>query len=292
MDAQVQGLLRRGFDEGVERYGELGLDFDRYASDVEELVKQARAALGLPMDDQILVAALRKRALADLYLTRACEAGHELAWEALVANFEHRLAGLARKEEGRRATPEASASELMATLALPPPKGQARTHIGTFAGMGALWAWLATNLVRGLWKSERKRAREAAELPEDESQTRGVAPVWAGQVAEETAASLATTLDDVWQTLTREERLCLILKHRQSLAQRRIGELFAVPEYQVSRWIKRAMAKLRAAIDHGVRAPDSTDRPTWEHLRATLGSKLASFEALEAPSLGGSGETP
>ncbi len=275
-------LLRRGFEEGQNRHGELDLSFDTYAHDVLAMIRTARSALGLPVTPSRIEAALPKRALSDLYLARACEAGSERAWEVLVATYESRLIALAAREGGRRAGPEQAVSALFAELALPAARGGARTHIGTFAGMGALGAWLATNLVRRVWNAERTRQRQRGTATADTTSLEE--PVWAGEVARDAADQLRTALDAGWRTLTKEERLCFLLKHRHGMKQRRVAALLGTAEYQVSRHIRRATLKIRGAIDHGVSPPDEGEHTAWDHIKATLAEKLATFEALETPS--------
>ncbi len=286
----AHALLRAGFDAGRVAFGPLDLTFDSYASDVVQLVRRAREALGLETTPDDLIVALKYRALKDLTLARACEAGCERAWGVLVSVYQPRLVSHVQRRGGRGATPLHTVSALLSDLALRPPSGKGRTQMGTYAGMGALGAWLATQVARRLWKDRRRRDRDGSTSFVDRERDARASPVWAGSVSAETAAALELALDGAWKALTAEERTCTLLKHRHGCAQRRIATLLGMKEYQVSRIVKRASEKLKAAIVHGVRRPSSDESSTWDHLKARLENKLATFEALE-PLPGGAPST-
>lgn len=271
--------LRDGHARGRATYGDLALALEPYATDVWALTKHTRETLGHGTSPAELEAAIAKRALADLYLTRACERGGESAWAAFVQSYQPRLQGLAVRESRDRLSAEHAVSTVMAELALPPPKGTARTRLGTFAGLGALWVWLSTHLVRTIWREREKRDRHA-ELPDaPEDARRMVEPVWTSQVAAETAALLQTALERAWASLDAEQRLCFLLKHRDGMKQRRIGELLSLPEYQVSRLLTRTVERIRDEVEKSVPAPAGTSGTVWEHLAATLRTRLARFAA-------------
>ncbi len=271
--------LRDGHARGRATYGEVGLELEPYALDVWTLTQRTRETLGHGTTPRELEAAIATRALGDLYLTRACERGGERAWEAFVHAFQKRLQGLAVRKSRNRLSAEHAVSAVLAELALPPPKGGARTRLGTYAGMGALWVWLSTHLVRAIWREQERRAR-TTELPHDAEDTRRVPePVWAGQVAAETGTLLQAALERAWASLDAEQRLCFLLKHRDGWKQRRIGELLSLPEYQVSRSLARAVQRIRDEVEKTVPPPAGTSGSVWDHLAATFRERLARFGA-------------
>lgn len=271
--------LRDGHARGVATYGDLGLLLAPYAEDVWMLTKRTREALGRGTSPSEIEAAIARRALGDLFLARACERGGERAWAAFVHAYRSRLTGLAVREARDRASAEQAVGTLLAELALPPPTGGARTRFGTFAGMGALWVWLSTHLLRAIWR-DRKKGERTVELPDvPEDVRREPEPVWAGQVAAETADALQRALERAWSALDAEQRVCFLLKHRDGMKQRRIAELLALPEYQVSRILTRTVQRIRDEVERTVPLPAGTSGSVWAHLAATLRSRLARFAA-------------
>ena len=295
----VVDVLRTGHAAGIDRYGDLGLPFESYAADVVELVRSARAAMGLETNELQLAAAVAKRALADLYLTRACEhapkaaPGGDSPWDVLVARFHDRLVAAAVREGMRGAEPERRASALLGDLALEPVKSNHRTRIGAFAGMGALWPWLASQLVRAVWRQREKAAR--ADAHEDQLERTSAdarasrskpKPVWAEAVGSEAGDALEAAIGDAWSALPDRARTCFILKHRHRVPQRRIAALLGVGEPAVSRQVKKVVDAIReAAGKQAALCADATTRggEVWEELKARLASTVTRLAAAGPP---------
>lgn len=275
--------LRRGFERGREVHGDHGLPLGDYCRGVREGLRRRRNARHLPADEATVAALVPTLALADLYLVRACDAGSESAWRALVAAYAPRLAALVRAREGRSVDPDAVVTEVFSGLALPPREGGARTCLGTFDGSGSLWSWLAATLVHRLLRAGRDRLRPVG----DEPLERGQAPEAPadGLADAETAAAVDRALTQVWRRLEPEERCALVWKHRHGVPQRRIAALLKVHESRVSRWLDRGLAKLRGAL-----SPLLADGATLdEHARvlgAGLSDHLARLDVVPLPSGG------
>lgn len=278
--ARVQAELGAGYARGIERYGDLGLQVEVFFRDVIRAIRASRELLGLPTTELQLRAALAKRAIEDLYLARACEHGHERAWDVLVAEFEPRLRERAGSRIGPLADGERDATALLADLALPPPKGNARTRIGTFQGLGALWPWLLIQFQRRHWRTRWKQVRESAStdmLHAHSNEAGGwPPPVWSRVLSDEAGDELERIVTRVWKALGARERNCFVLKHRMSMRQRRIAELLGLPEYTVSRAIRTVVDSMREAVERSpVLADASNAEPlTWERLAARLGSVI------------------
>ncbi len=252
------------------------LPFETFREDVLRLVRE-RDGDAAPSEESIA-----RRALDDLYLARACEHGCADAWETMRRQYERRLVGLAMKRGARGADSETVVSDLLGDLTLPAPGGAARTLLGTYAGSGSLWAWLAATLVRRLGR----RAARAGSSDIDAVPAGRLAvedPPWRGSVDRETAAALDRALTDAWRLLEVEERAALSLKHHRGLSQRQVARILGVPEYQVSRSVARAVTKLRAAVERtpGLDRHAADSGSGWELLRQVLASRLASSPAGE-----------
>lgn len=272
-------LLRDGHAEGRAVHGELDLDFDAYAQDVIGLVEGARRALDLDTTPLQLTAALQKRALADLYLARACEHGSDAAWARLVSSYEDRLVALARREGARGGIPERRATGLLSDLALAPASGVARTRMGTFAGLGALWPWLASQLVRSVWHDRRKTRKHAdvqVVAPEEKR-----APVWSDVLGREAGDALERAVTSAWAALPTRARLAFLLKYRHQLRQRRIAALLGVREYTISRDISAVVAAVKSEVEDGGGKAGAGGEDVWVHLRARLHSVLGRLDAAQ-----------
>ena len=276
--AGLEAALRRGYEQGRAEHGALPLTGEEFGAEVLSVVCTRRRALGLACDGAALAEALRERAFADLYLARACEHGSEAAWKRLTSLYTPRLVGLVRRREGGAADAEGLVSELFGELALAPAGGTARTRLGTFDGSGSLWGWLAAALVRRILAHARGRERTVGDLG-DRHPAPSPSPA-EPLLAREAAEALDRALADAWRRLEPDERCAVLWKHRHGLSQRRIAALLGVREDRVSRWIDRALAKLRGAVLPAV--PGGAGEPgtaRWEAVLAVLGRRLASLDA-------------
>lgn len=295
----VVAAIRRGYDEGVRAHGPLGLSPAEFEGDVLALVVARRAGLRLETIARDLPPAIAALSLPDLYLARACERGSADGWRAVAREFTSRLTGLAVRRGARGADADALAGDLLSDLALPAPGGRARTLLGTYAGTGSLWAWLAASLVRRVARRGGRTSAETAGPTDGAAAATADAPPWRDHVDAETARQLDAALRDAWGGLEPEERTCILLKHRHGVAQRRVADLLGVPEYQVSRWLARAVAKIRGAVDRHAGPDAAADGGTslWSRLGEVVERRLASFEAAEphpaeSPAIRPAGETP
>lgn len=277
--------LRRGYEEGVERYGELGLAYDAYAADALEAVDRRFASLSLASTPERTSEALLRMAGGDLYLARACNVGAVEAWAALTKTFTPRLTGLARKRGARGSSADDLVSALLADLALPPPKSRARTLIGTYGGAGSLFGWLSVILVRRMaGEARKKRPQSLDNRPPDEqdvakSPRRPEARTNPTEAAldQETRERVDQALRAAWETCTAKERLALLFKFRDGLSQRRMAEILAVGEPRVSRLVKQALGKLATAVaDH---LPEGLREGAMQAAAESVGETLTSLGA-------------
>jgi RNA polymerase sigma factor (sigma-70 family) len=182
-------------------------------------------------------------------LARACDAGAPGAWERLQKQYRKRLLGFLRRRGARRGEADQVLEEAWGALAAPPPRGGARTAIGTYDGRGSLHAWMATILWRRL--TDRWRARSAAaRLPAPATQPGLHARDPADRVADtETARLLGAALEEAWPRLTPRELQAVVLKYRHQLPQTEIATTLGVGTPRVTRLLESATTRLRASIE-------------------------------------------
>lgn len=276
--------LRRAFEAGRQKWGDLGLGVEPFASGVVERIHKRLDGLGLPATPEAMGASIRAAAGADLYLARAAEAGSDAAWQALHATFHPRLRALALRRGADAATADQMVGEVLGRLAQPPPRGGARTLLGTFTGAGSLFGWLAVILVRGL--AARARRPRPVSLGEDEATVPGsrrpADPV-AALTGTEAGARLREALASAWSTCTDRERLVLLYKFRDGLAQRRMAELMGIGEPRVSRLVGQAVRRIGTAIRGRLEAWSNDGDFDWSVLRDAMADSLATIGADVPP---------
>ncbi len=269
---RARDALSAGHRDGQRTFGDFELPFQRYAAEVVAGLAARFARLDLKFDEDVLLEAVARCALSDLYLARALEQGSAAAWTCFEGRFVGRLIGLLTGRGARGVDPEAIATALLADLALPPPRGNARTLAGTYDGSGSLWGWLAAAAVRRL-----SRTREQSETgPSAVREAPAEAAPWHALVERETADELERALRETWTQLDADERLVICWRHGQGLSQRQIASLLGVAEYQVSRTRSSALSKLRGAVARTVQLPPGGAASLWGRLELVVGLHLAS----------------
>jgi RNA polymerase sigma factor (sigma-70 family) len=286
--------LRRAYDDGRREHGDLALPFAAYSERAIAHVRRRLEALGLEATRERLDESIGRAAGADLYLATACELGSATAWEVVTRRYGPRLAGLAARRGATGADAEALATDVLGALALPPPRGPARTLLGTYDGSGGLFSWLAVSLVRRI--GARAKARRTTSLDataDDDASVAGAvrssrgSPDPAGTlVDDEGVASFERSLAASLEDLTARERLALLLKYRDGLSQRDSAPFLGVGEPRVSRLIAQALTKLTTATKVHLRSalsdPGGEESALWAALRTAVERRLASF-SREAP---------
>ena len=276
---RARDALAAGHRDGQRTFGDLGLPFERYAAEVVAGLAARFARLDLKLDEDVLREAVARCALGDLYLARALEQGSAAAWTCFEGRFTGRLIGLLTKRGARGADPEAIATALLSDLALPPPRGNARTLAGTYDGSGSLWGWLAAAAVRRLSRTREQSETGPGAVPEVPAE----AAPWQALVERETADELERALRETWTRLEADERLVIGWRHGQGLSQRKIALLLGVAEYQVSRTRSSALSKIRGAVERTVQLPPHSAASLWERLEMVVGRHLASSTPEVAP---------
>lgn len=249
--------LAEGHAQGRAAWPPVEFSITRYAARAFEVTARRPALDGHAPGSSAHADAVARAALADLYLSLACDDRTEHAWPVLVARFTRPLRAVASRM--RRADAEEAAHDLLDDLATPGPDGS-RTRLGGFDGRGSLLGWLTAILVRRVWKSGRRgdtRATVSLDAGEGERGPQGRDRAGHGsdgadpaeRVADaETAAVLDRAFARAWDDLTARERLALLLKHRDGRTQREVAATLGVGEPRVSRLVGAAVEKLRQGV--------------------------------------------
>ena len=296
-----------GHVEGTRLYGELGLALAEFHARAVALAKSHLARLDLAASATRIANVLDRAALADLYLATACEAQCTGSWDVLHARFATRLEGYAVRRGLSSGEAEAVVQDLFGDLASPPPGNRARTVLGTYDGTGSLFGWLSVVLTRRIAGQARKRrpqsldAQDAAvgEAARPASADAQSVPPPASLVSSEDSKRLTAAFTGAWERLKPQERLALVLKHRDGTSQRDVATFLGVGEARVSRIVSAAVETLASAMRRALGDDRGVERgaATWDALALAVGRHLAtcgsrSIPPRDTPARPGGGSPP
>jgi len=224
----------------AERYG---MDADTFERHVRAVV--ARYAEAAPVQDQI--ALVKSLHIEELVLARACSAGNDAAWDALLSRYRTDLYRAACQMTRDDAAGRELAKGLYAELyGLPNREGRRISKLDYYMGRGSLAGWLRTVLAQKHIDRCRAGARDVSL---DEQMEQGAAfaaeasapaPVEAGPAGAAIASSLAEC--------TAEERFLLASYFLDGRTLAQIGRHMGVHESTISRKLDRLTVRLRKRI--------------------------------------------
>lgn len=220
--------VRRTYESGRKAHPHVDLPFEEFAG---------RARRAVPKHDN-----------TDYFLAVACDAGVPGAWERLQDRFHRPLRAMLRRRGAARHDIAQLLDEVWGRLASPPPRGGARTRIGTYDGQGPLLAWLTTVAWRRLADHWRKAAGLAA-LPEEPTPAEHTADPADRLEETETEALIGSVLEQAWASLTDRELEVVVLKYRHVMPQTEIARALRVSPSRVTRLLQSATRRLRDAIE-------------------------------------------
>lgn len=271
--------LRQGFAAGVQRHGVLGLSIEGFATAVRAMASRrvARARRGdTPADVEHVIASL---ALADVYLTVACDTAQVGSWESFLRTYGPRLRALALRHGASSPEADDLVAELPGELAQPVPASGTRTRLGTFDGTGSLDAWLEVIVARRVADRIRTRRRSEQSALDDDLPAHTDGPFDVA-VADEQEARLCAAFAAAWQQLDARQALALQLHFFENVGQAAIGAILGVGQPRVSRILAAALARLREKLDC---------TPGDSIATIDLGRALAALESAAQADVGGGG---
>ncbi len=296
LSPEAHARLRVALGASAELYGEHGLDLPAFEARVASLAAAQLRRLGLAVEAAGLCACVERAALADLALACACEAGSASAWASFTRAFGPRLEGFAVRRGLCSPDAEALVGDVLGDLAAPPPRGATRTLLGTYDGSGSLFGWLSVVVLRRIAGQARRRRPQAlealgAEREQDLAPHRAARPPTPSAAVEsaETAARFAAAFAAAFDALKAQQRLALVLKHRDGCSQREVAALLGVGEARVSGVVSAAVATLVERLG-SLAPPDApADETAWQSCAAAIARHLASSPATGVPPAGRTG---
>jgi RNA polymerase sigma factor (sigma-70 family) len=276
--AELEGPLRSGFDQGLLRYGGLSLGFLDYARGVLGRLYDRLRAARIAISVERLAPPLAQTALADLFLSLACDRGVAGAWEQLLKTHRQPLVSIAL----RRGAPSGNVDELVdgvvADLSLPAESKGSRTRLGRYQGTGSLLAWLTAILLRRLGQTFHA-ARRASELTSGSAVSMVDPDPHRQAVNAESTRQIEKAFSAAWLVLSRHEALAVVCKYREGMEQKTIARILNVGEPRVSRIVASAVSKLREAVTRSFRdlppMPGLDEPSHWAALREGIENSLA-----------------
>lgn len=296
-----QLALRRAFEAGREEWGELPVEFERFAHTVLARIDRRLVRAGIAPDDETRVhEALSASCAADLYLAIALEAGDGDAWMALERKLHPRLGALARKRGADRSEAREILDELAGELVSPTAGEGHPTRLSTYDGTGSLFGWLAVFVSRRVADRARARRHDSLDAPEEPNGP----PTDTGRAvtgeaddpgevaaADEAASVVREAVESAWSRLGDREQLALLFKFRDELPQKEIARMFGVGAPRVTRILQGALEKLRTGVAEVVGDLDPAhlaEVPAfWASLAGNMANSLQSVRSETDPPVSG-----
>lgn len=283
-EAQLQRLAVCVQDAGSAAWGELDVSRKRLRSSLQMRAKRFGSSTGAAMGVGDWLRVLQRGTAAEVYLAIACESGVEQAWRLLTTSYRIRLVGLASRRGLRRAGAEEIVDDVLSGLAVCPDGGGGSSLLTNYLGIGSLFGWLATMLIRRSADLQRKSARERAgrERSHELASRPMPGPDWRA-CAEESGDELTAALASAWSRLTTNEKLVLALTFSDGVPQRATARILGVGEPRVSRLVSQALRKIKSQARHlsSVLSEGSVHSgyPGWAVLREAVRSQMAVLAA-------------
>jgi RNA polymerase sigma-70 factor, ECF subfamily len=192
----------------------------------------------------------------ELFLTTACAAGDEAAWEIFHTQYQPTIRRTALRALGNSADAQELADTLLTDLFLPSPAGAAKgdSKIGQFHGMGSLEGWIKVVIHRlaiDRFRTQKKDVSledlvvEPASTEPARQTTHSMEHFETQRALEMVSGSLTRALAQ----LSTQEKLVLNLYYLQNVNLKGIGQWLKVHESTVSRLLDRLKAQLRKAVN-------------------------------------------
>ncbi len=256
--SHLEGLIAIGYSEGLERYGDLGLDQQTYADRVCSII---RKHLGPAPPEHAAISFVSKLHGRDLYLATACaQEGAGLtangssgpvrscvAWKTLGVTYKAFIHDLARLFFRQSYVAQDLADNLLADLFLPDSSGSSR--ILSYDGRSSLCTWLRVVICNRAINARRSKAySQTTEIELNTMDRPALAKLDQAICLRRYGARLADSVALACNELTPEERLLLLWRYEDGLQLGQIAELLGIHQSNVTRRLERMQTKLREHI--------------------------------------------
>jgi RNA polymerase sigma-70 factor (ECF subfamily) len=189
----------------------------------------------------------------ELVLTRACVAGHEVAWQEFLTRYREKLYDIARGITKEDSSGRELADSLYAELyGLTEKEGRRVSRLSFYMGRGSLEGWLRTVLAQEFVNRYRKQKRLVSleEETEDGVQFASTESFSTGTVD----CRLGEATDEALDHLPAEDRLILAGYYLDDRTLTDIGKMLGVHESTVSRRLEKLLKALRNQVVAGLQA--------------------------------------
>jgi RNA polymerase sigma-70 factor, ECF subfamily len=252
--ARFAGDVDTSFEQVRARYG---VGREEYAIAVGAIVvKYAVAKASEPRSD----AEIRKFVLDlradELCLAVACARGDEGAWSDFVRDHKGFVEQCARQLAYRYRWPEAAADDLVDALwgdlygLRGGGEGRA-SKFAAYAGIGSLRGWLRAVLYQ-MAVNHYRRQRDTVPI-EDVEHVVTERRAQSGPLAERYVVAARQAVSRALGELDSEQKLVLAYYYFDEMTLKQIGQLYGVHEATASRWVSRAQADVRKAVERILR---------------------------------------
>lgn len=236
-------------------HSELSLPLQEF---VEKVLRIAEKQLsGLAMEDVaqegIVGQLLDGLKWSDLFLTTACEAGDDLAWEVFRKQFRSVIHAAALKTSTSASEAVELSDTLLTDLFLPPESGRGESKIGQYHGLGSLEGWIKVVVHRMAIDQIRLHRRdvpiEELEIELPSNSMHGKADESIKERDTHRARNMVSQcLTTALEQLSSQERLVLNLYYLKGVNLKGIGQLLKAHESTASRLVEKLKTQLYKSV--------------------------------------------
>ena len=256
LKTDLEPVISSAYSEGLERFGDLGLDLPTYADRIDSII---RKHLGKsPTSDSTVrfVKALHGR---DLYLTTACALSSpgvtlrnsqepadraSIAWKTLETTYKGLIYDLVRFFYRSSFVAQDLADNILAELFLPDRSGHSR--IASYDGRSSLGTWLRVVICNRSINAQRCSAcAKSTDLQPDLPDGPAFANIELTVRADRYRSPLEDSLALACRGLSPRERLMLLWRYQDGLQLGQIARLLGIHQSNVTRQLERMQGKLR-----------------------------------------------
>lgn len=236
----IQAFARKHHaDSGAARFD---IDLAQLTWILAEAAEDSRAAV----EEAGLERFLKSLHLEELVLARACEAGHNRAWEEFLARYRGTLYETAYNIAKEESAAKGLADSLYAELyGVDDKSGSRNSKLHYYLGRGSLQGWLRAVVAQEYVNQYRQRRRETSlEAAVDDGRQFAAAQPDIAVVDSRLEAATQTEL----ASLNPEERFLMAAYYLDGRTLAEIAGLMRVHESTISRRLNRVVAGLRIRI--------------------------------------------
>jgi RNA polymerase sigma-70 factor (ECF subfamily) len=242
---EVLALYEKTYSDGYCKHGDLDLEIEVYLAHLRLIIENH---LGANPPAAVTMSFIYKLHTNDLYLSKACAQGSEIAWNQFASKYGKYLKDLARFACNSLDLGIEIADQVMVNMFLPDKSG--RSRIASFDGRSSLAAWLRV-IVNNQALRERKRKCNNLEALEDLPEVAdemAMGKVYALLRAHRYEPLINEALKEAIEKLSARERAMLLLRCEEELQVTEIARIFSVNPSTVTRALQMIQQRIRDGV--------------------------------------------